>query len=262
MKNPERVAVLLAELRTLAENDFERHRIDVLEHDLTAPSAVVEQWCKIKGYEDYQVSNLGQVQSSKSGELRNLKCHADPRGYLVATFHSKGKSKSFRVHRLVAEAFIPNPEGKPQVNHISGVKTDNRVENLEWATQSENMKHSLQHNLRPQGGDVPKASLTNEQAEWCRSVYVPNDKRFGARALARKFCVALSTISGILHGRTYKSANGKRHANKTQPKPLPSDICDEIRRVFIKRSKNFGTRALARKFGVSHTTIQKIVRGD
>ena len=265
MKNPERVAELLVELRALAETPLEVAIVDRCEKDLTAPSAiknVSEHWRKIKCHEDYQISNLGRVKSSKSGEPRDLKHHVDPRGYLVVTFHENGNPKSLRIHRLVAEAFIPNPENKPQVNHINGDKTDNRVVNLEWVTPSENIQHSLQKNLRPQGGDVPNSKLTNEQATWCRSVYIPRDKNFGARALARFFCVSLSVISKILHGETYKMAEGKRYASKQQPNSLPSDVCEEIRRIFVKGDKKFGTRALARKFGVSHTTIQKIVRGD
>ena len=103
---------------------------------------ITEVWKDIKGYEGlYQVSNFGEVKRVKSGLIR--KATPNKEGYLNLSLHKEQRRGYFRINRLVAQAFISNPGNKPQVNHINGVKTDNRVENLEWATGSENIKHSF-----------------------------------------------------------------------------------------------------------------------
>lgn len=113
-----------------------------------------EIWKYINGfYGEFSVSNYGRVRSEtrwcehkrygrfiKKGKLFVLS--ENSRGYLSVTLSHNGKSYSKFVHRLVAEAFIPNPANKPQVNHIDGNRKNNTVDNLEWATQSENNLHS------------------------------------------------------------------------------------------------------------------------
>jgi hypothetical protein len=107
-----------------------------------------EEWRDIEGYEGmYQVSNLGRVLSLISNKI--LKNFFVGRGGYHRVDLCKDKvRKPYRVHRLVAEAFIPNINNKPQVNHIDGNRINNNVENLEWCTNSENNKHAWESGLR------------------------------------------------------------------------------------------------------------------
>lgn len=117
---------------------------------------MAEVWKDIPGYEGlYQVSDLGRVRSLERWRY-NPKCKdgkqyvpekilkaAERTGYLVVAINKNGKRKSYSVHRLVAQAFIPNPENKRTVNHKDGNKKNNRVSNLEWNTDSENVNHAI-----------------------------------------------------------------------------------------------------------------------
>ena len=117
-----------------------------------------EEWKDIKGYEgQYQVSNFGNVRSLDRYVIhmgnkmfckgKNIKLTKSNGGYMVFHFSINGKMKALNVHRLVAEAFIDNPDNKPCVNHLDCNRTNNRIDNLEWCTHSENIKYSFKYGM-------------------------------------------------------------------------------------------------------------------
>ena len=163
-----------------------------------------EQWKDIAGYKgDYQVSSSGNVRSWKYNmpeplAVRNI------RGYHSVLLYKSGKPLNKYVHRLVLEAFMPNLENKPQVNHKNGNKQDNILSNLEWVTRSENSLHAHRNGLMnlPRGEEHFVTKLTEEQVKvikWARQGY---DLKYWQ--LARMFGVSLATIGNIITGKTWR----------------------------------------------------------
>lgn len=223
-------------------------------YPLTLEDLPGEEWLPIPAYEElYHESNYGRTKSFCRGKVRIIPPHSNGKGYLHVFLSRDGKRKQFRIHRLVAELFVSNPEGKPQVNHRDGVKFNNHVSNLEWATPSENMHHAYDTGLAPLGEEHGQAKLTNEQIVHIRN----NPDRLTTVDLAKLFRVKQTTISDIQLGKIWKQARGIVR----QPKctRVSNEIKEQIRAEYVFGSTEFGSYGLAKKYGVNHVTILNIV---
>ena len=188
-----------------------------------------EKWKDIEGYEGiYQVSNTGKVKSLKrsvkhyTGSTRTvnerLLKHTIVNGYCHVDLSKYGKRERFLVHRLVASAFLKNPNRKPQVNHIDGNKINNNVNNLEWSTANENVLHGYRTGLtKPMTGSKNGHSKLSElEVIEIRNMY---SKGRTQKELAEKFKVSTWTIQGIVENRTWNNVKGnKREENFTTNK--------------------------------------------
>ena len=162
----------------------------------------MEQWKWVKGWENvYEVSDLGRVRSYQGRQPRFLKPSTAGKGYLSFIWRKNGKITGNYVHRLVAEAFVPNPESMPQVNHIDGIKINNRATNLEWDDQKHNLAHAVHLGLMPvqHGAGNFFSKLTEEQVSQIRARYIPY--KVTTYALAREFGVSQSHVSDIIRGK-------------------------------------------------------------
>lgn len=172
------------------------------------PDLPFEEWRPAPGGEGHvEVSNLGRVK--RIDHYNGLKDHLftlykDKDGYLSFGFSIDNVVHSYLVHRLVALAFIPNPENKPDINHISGVKDDNRVVNLEWCTKLENMQHAVRIGLCRNDSKLMKE--TNAELRRTSLKCLETGQDFKSIDDAAEFYnVSRSTIADIVHGRTKNS---------------------------------------------------------
>jgi hypothetical protein len=169
-----------------------------------------ERWKDIEGYDGlYQISDYGRIKSfnggwgkRKTGKLLSLS--KSNNGYYSVGLHLSGIGKTIHISRLVAKYFISNPENKPEVNHIDGIKINNHYTNLEWATASENRIHAYKvlHKKAPSGENHCRTRLTNEKVKKIRESY--KTKNYTYNQLAQKYDTGYGSIYHILGGRTWK----------------------------------------------------------
>lgn len=176
----------------------------------------------IEGFEEYLlVSRTGEVFSLKTNKI--LKQSKNKQGYMIISGRiggRNGKCFCLKIHRIVAKAFLDKPSDeiiesalktfykKVPVNHKDGDKTNNNVDNLEWCTYQQNMKHAVEiglcNNECYRGIKSTTSKLTQKEVDFIRENYIPRDKNFGCRGLARKFKIRHSTIERVIHHVSYK----------------------------------------------------------
>jgi hypothetical protein len=136
---------------------------------------------------EYFVSEDGNVLRNE----KQLKPYVCEKGYHKVLIYTNGVSKRYRVHRLVGELYIPNPNNLPEIEHLDCIKSNNSVNNLKWVTHSENIKLATLNGLKAK-------KLNIKDVLWIRKNYIPRDKNYSGIALSKKFNVDKSEISKII----------------------------------------------------------------
>ena len=214
-----------------------------------------EIWKPIKDYEGlYEVSNLGRVKSlnyRKTGKekiLKNIEC----RGYLAVCLTKNGKQKLFKVHRLVAETFIPNPESKPCIDHINTIKNDNRVKNLRWVTHKENNNNPLtkkkySENHREQAGENnPMYGRTGEN----NPMYGKHHSEETRKKMSESHMGENHHMYGKHHSEETKNKMSESHKGKINNKPRRI-YCIELDKIYNS------IREAEKELNISRTNIIK-----
>lgn len=148
----------------------------------------------------YLITDEGEVISLKYGKRKTLSHRFNPQGYRVATIKFGDSFKTVSVHRLVAEIFLDNPNNKPQINHIDGNKSNPFVSNLEWCTQKENARHSVDLLRNNRGEKNGSSRLTEDQVRFIK--YESNG--IGAKRLSKIFPCSHVNITKIRQGKHWK----------------------------------------------------------
>lgn len=160
-----------------------------------------EVWAVIEGFERYEVSNLGRVRAIATGHLLRIR-PSSYNGYIMVGMRADGGQRTMRVHALVARAFVPNPDGKQQVDHLDGDRTNNAAANLEWVTARENRQRAV---ARGSSGAATNPNFRFKLTP--ADVNLIRTSAESARVLADRFGVDNTTISRVRRGVSWKHSH-------------------------------------------------------
>lgn len=226
-------------------------------YPFTTETLTGEEWKTIDGFNGkYQISNYGRVKSFGQRHCI-LKPKLNGSGYLTCVLYSQGKPKPCAVHRLVAKAFIPNPNNKREVNHVDGIKWNSCVSNLEWTTHSGNAKHAYDTGLHiaPKGKKAHNAKLTSDQVLYIRE----NPDGLSSKQLAENFGIVKEAICNIQRGKTYQSIGGKIRGKKEKTfHKLSPEIHEKIYTLY--QTGKYSQTQIGKMFGADQSTVSDIIK--
>jgi hypothetical protein len=215
-----------------------------------------EVWKQVRNY-NYSISNLGNLRNDASGLITKGSLQ---NGYRSFSLRHEGVVLGlFKIHRLVAEVFIPNTLAKTQVNHLNGIRDDNRAENLEWATPRENVQHAYDTGLMLRGSGRPEAILT--EVDIPEIIYYMS-VGYKDAAIAAAYGVTRQTINAIRIGDNWKHLGLEiigRYEGKTRERKLTVNDIPNIRARF---AANEGDTSIAKDYGVHQGTVRQIRIGN
>lgn len=217
-------------------------------HDVESDiPADCEIWKKIDGYEDYSISNTGKIMFDGKtvidifGKKREYAPHivaqcVNSSNYKKVVLRNENGSKNFYVHRLMAQAFIPNPENLPEVNHIDGNKWNNNISNLEWCSVSENSKHAFANNLREISAYnkykvKQNASKLNDLDILAIQVLV--DRGIQKKEIAKLFGVYDSVICDLTNGKSYNGNDFLLNSKYVDTFKIVVDTLNGLREAYL-----------------------------
>lgn len=225
----------------------------------------MEQWRQVGDW-PYEVSDLGRIRRTEpacgTSVGKVIKPFTMQNGYLRINLLDAPRRSHFFVHRLVAEAFVPNPTGRPLVNHKDGNKGNPRADNLEWVTQEENQLHAVAMHGH-YGSGAGRAKLTDEQVLAIRERYTGE---WGQQArLAAEFGVTQMLISKIVHGNCWTHLPLGRYTGSPSKKGGAEHgrarLTDrQVRAIRRRHAEGATHHVLAAAYGISRHIIRDIVR--
>lgn len=215
-----------------------------------------EKFYDIPGFDGkYQITKTGKIKSHKTwhhktGHLLTAN-KLDRGGYVcIHLYRPDGFRKTFKMHRLLGIAFIPNLENKKYINHKNGIKNDNRLKNLEWCTAQENTQHARDNGLlnAPKGVDNSNATFTEVQV-----MKIFND-RGKHHEIAIRYATNQRLVSLIKNGVTWSHLTGKKYVRKRMTEEVAAKIKSRI-------LNNESVKSIATEFGITRKNVEQIKSG-
>lgn len=214
-----------------------------------------KEFVDIPGKEPFQINRLGEVKNKITGRI--LTNNISNNGYYNTGTTVDGVYKTIYIHRSLALTFIPNPQNKPQINHIDGVKTNNSLDNLEWVTSQENAEHAVKMGLRnPSKGEDHYYQKYPEDT--IHSICKDIQNGIKNSEIMKKYNVPRWIPSELRLGKKWKHITSQYNLQRSNRKTLEDSVLKEICELLISSDKSY--KEIAEQFELKVYTIQRIAQ--